>query len=95
MLSREAKPENTLFVNNVIPSKNNELKTLKSWYINGCNDSQTYANWLKNFDDNQGTIKNLDFGIDYPKFRLMWRFYLIWFSRNLAVMANIMATVNT
>ncbi|WP_414590023.1 SAM-dependent methyltransferase [Scytonema sp. PCC 10023] len=69
---------------NVIPSKNNDLKTIKSWYINGCNYSQTYGNWLKNFDDNQATIKNLDFGIDYPKFRRMWRFYLIWFSRNFA-----------
>jgi cyclopropane-fatty-acyl-phospholipid synthase len=68
----------------VIPGKNQDLKTIKDWYINGINYSKTYENWLKNFDANQEEIKHLDFGINYAKFRRMWRFYLIWFARNFA-----------
>lgn len=68
----------------VIPSKNQDLKTIKDWYINGINYSKTYENWLKNFDANQEKIKHLNFGMDYAKFRRMWRFYLIWFARNFA-----------
>ena len=68
----------------VIPSKNQDLKTIKHWYINGLNYSKTYGNWLKNFDANQYRIKDLDFGMDYAKFRRMWRFYLIWFTCNFA-----------
>ncbi len=68
----------------VIPSKNQDLKTIKDWYINGLNYSKTYENWLRNFDVHQERIKQLDFGINYPQFRRMWRFYLIWFTRNFA-----------
>lgn len=68
----------------VIKNINQDLTTIKDWYINGLNYSQTYENWLKNFDSNQERIKHLDFGMDYGKFRRMWRFYLIWFTRNFA-----------
>ncbi|NEO72526.1 class I SAM-dependent methyltransferase [Moorena sp. SIO3H5] len=68
----------------VIKSKNKDLKTIKDWYINGLNYSKTYENWLNNFDANQERIKQLDFGMNYGKFRRMWRFYLIWFARNFA-----------
>ena len=68
----------------VIKSKNKDLKTIKDWYINGLNYSKTYENWLKNFDANQERIKHLDFGMNYTKFRRMWRFYLLWFARNFA-----------
>lgn len=68
----------------VIPSKNKDLRTVNQWYINGENYSQTYRHWLKNFDDNQDLIKDLNFGINYPKFRRLWRFYLIWFICNFA-----------
>jgi cyclopropane-fatty-acyl-phospholipid synthase len=68
----------------VIPRKNKHLKTIKKWYINGINYSQTYKNWLKNFDDNQETIKKLTFNMNYAKFRRIWRFYLLWFICNFA-----------
>ena len=67
-----------------VPSHNRDLKTIKRWYLNGSNYSQTFANWLKNFDDNQATVKDLNYGMDYAKFRRIWRFYLIWFVRNFA-----------
>ncbi len=67
-----------------VPSHNKDLKTIKQWYLNGYNYSTTFANWLKNFDDSQATVKDLDYGIDYAKFRRIWRFYLIWFVANFA-----------
>ena len=67
-----------------VPSHNRDLKTIKRWYLNGSNYSQTFANWLKNFDDHQATVKDLNYGMDYAKFRRIWRFYLIWFVRNFA-----------
>lgn len=69
---------------NAIPSHEQDLKTIHKWYLNGFNYSKTIANWLQNFDDNQATIKTLDYGMDYAKFRRIWRFYLIWFIRNFA-----------
>lgn len=67
-----------------VPSHNKDLKTIQRWYLNGYNYSTTFANWLKNFDDNQATNKELDYGIEYAKFRRIWRFYLMWFVRNFA-----------
>jgi len=67
-----------------VPSHSKDLKTIKRWYLNGSNYSKTFANWLQNFDDNQATIKELNYGMDYAKFRRIWRFYLIWFIRNFA-----------
>jgi cyclopropane-fatty-acyl-phospholipid synthase len=60
------------------------LKTIDRWYINGRNYAKTYTAWLNNFDRHQEKIQKLDFGIDYQKFRRMWRFYLLWFARNFA-----------
>jgi len=67
-----------------VPSHSKDLKTIKRWYLNGSNYSKTLTNWLQNFDDNQATIKELNYGMDYAKFRRIWRFYLIWFIRNFA-----------
>jgi cyclopropane-fatty-acyl-phospholipid synthase len=67
-----------------VPSHNKDLKTIQRWYLNGYNYSTTFANWLQNFDDNQATVKELNYGMDYSKFRRIWRFYLIWFVRNFA-----------
>ena len=69
---------------NAVPSHNKDLKTIQKWYLNGCNYSKTLANWLQNFDNNQATVKELNYGMDYAKFRRIWRFYLIWFVRNFA-----------
>ncbi len=77
-------PHGRYWNHDAVPSHNKDLKTIKSWYLNGINYSTTFANWLKNFDDNQATIKNLNYGIDYAKFRRIWRFYLIWFVCNFA-----------
>ncbi|HYW18795.1 MAG TPA: class I SAM-dependent methyltransferase [Nodularia sp. (in: cyanobacteria)] len=67
-----------------VPSHNKNLKTVKRWYLNGTNYSQTFATWLNNFDSNQEIIKHLNYNVDYAKFRRIWRFYLIWFIRNFA-----------
>ena len=67
-----------------VPSHKQDLKTIQRWYLNGSNYSKTLTNWLQNFDDNQATIKTLNYGMDYTKFRRIWRFYLIWFIRNFA-----------
>ncbi|MEH1766695.1 SAM-dependent methyltransferase [Nostoc sp.] len=67
-----------------VPSRNKDLKTIERWYLNGSNYSKTFANWLDNFDENQVTIKDLNYGMDYAKFRRIWRFYLIWLGRNFA-----------
>jgi cyclopropane-fatty-acyl-phospholipid synthase len=67
-----------------VPSHNKDLKTIKNWYLNGYNYSTTLANWLKKFDDSQAIVKDLDYGMDYAKFRRIWRFYLIWFVANFA-----------
>lgn len=67
-----------------VASHQQDLKTIQKWYINGFNYSTTLTNWLRNFDNNQATIKTLNYGMDYAKFRRIWRFYLIWFIRNFA-----------
>jgi cyclopropane-fatty-acyl-phospholipid synthase len=60
-----------------IPSHNRDLKTIDRWYINGINYHKTFATWLQRFDDAQATVKYLDYGMDYAKFRRIWRFYLL------------------
>jgi len=67
-----------------VPSHNKDLKTIQRWYLNGINYSTTFANWLKNFDDNYDYVKDLEYGIEFAKFRRIWRFYLIWFVANFA-----------
>ena len=61
-----------------IPNCDRDLKTVDRWHINGLNYAQTFRNWLKNFDDHQDVIKTLDFGMDYSRFRRIWRLYLMW-----------------
>ena len=67
-----------------VPSHNQHLKTINRWYLNGSNYSKTFATWLSNFDSNQASVKQLDYGMDYGKFRRIWRFYLMWFVCNFA-----------
>ncbi|TVQ26723.1 MAG: methyltransferase domain-containing protein [Leptolyngbya sp. DLM2.Bin15] len=66
------------------PARNQHLTTVKRWYMNGNNYSKTFASWLQRFDDHYDDIKDLDYGIDFLKFRRIWRFYLIWFVSNFA-----------
>lgn len=61
----------------VIPSCNQDIKTIDQWYLNGANYSKTLRNWLKKFDENQEKIQALDYGMNYTKFRKIWRLYLL------------------
>jgi cyclopropane-fatty-acyl-phospholipid synthase len=60
-----------------IPSHNSDLKTVSQWYVNGMNYHKTMTAWLERFDDSQEMIASLDYGMDYAKFRRIWRFYLL------------------
>ncbi|PSF39060.1 SAM-dependent methyltransferase [Aphanothece hegewaldii CCALA 016] len=55
-----------------------DLKVINHWYLNGYNYAKTLRFWLKNFDDHQTQLQNLDYGMEYQKFRRMWRLYLLW-----------------
>ncbi len=66
------------------PRHDRHLKTVDRWYMNGINYHKTFAAWLENFDAHQDTVKDLDYGMDYAKFRRMWRFYLLWLGTNFA-----------
>ena len=60
-----------------IPSYNHNLKTVNRWYLNGINYHKTLTAWLERFDDSQEIAKSLDYGMEYAKFRRIWRFYLL------------------
>lgn len=60
-----------------VPSCDRDLKTIDRWYLNGINYHKTLTAWLNRFDASQAEIKDLDYGMDYAKFRRMWRFYLL------------------
>jgi cyclopropane-fatty-acyl-phospholipid synthase len=60
-----------------IPKHNRDLKTISQWYMNGMNYHKTLTDWLRRFDEHQDTIKQLDYSMDYAKFRRIWRFYLL------------------
>jgi cyclopropane-fatty-acyl-phospholipid synthase len=66
------------------PAHNRDLKTVQRWYMNGINYHKTFMAWLDNFDAQQDAIRQLDYGMDYAKFRRMWRFYLLWLGTNFA-----------
>ena len=60
-----------------VPSHNRDLKTINRWYMNGINYHKTSMAWLQRFDNAQESIKSLDYGMDYVKFRRIWRFYIL------------------
>ena len=60
-----------------IPSCDRDLKTVQRWYMNGINYHKTLTSWLERFDASQDAVKDLNYGMDYAKFRRMWRFYLL------------------
>ncbi len=60
-----------------VPKHDKNLKTIQRWYINGSNYYRTSLEWLRRFDENQATLKDLNYGMDYTRFRRLWRFYLI------------------
>lgn len=60
-----------------VPNHGRDLKTIDRWYMNGMNYHKTLTTWLERFDDSQASVKFLDYGMDYAKFRRIWRFYLL------------------
>jgi cyclopropane-fatty-acyl-phospholipid synthase len=65
--------------------------------MNGINYHKTLTAWLERFDDSQEIVKHLDYGMDYAKFRRIWRFYLLmlgWVLFLQLAMVSTMAMVN-
>ncbi len=71
-------PKARIWHYDAVPLHNQSLKTTQQWYMNGNNYAQTLRCWLKNFDKYQDDISSLNYGIEYPKFRRLWRLYLLW-----------------
>ncbi len=67
-----------------IQTYNKDLRPVERWYMNGMNYHKTMTRWLENFDDSYPDVKDLDYGIEFAKFRRIWRFYLIWLATNFA-----------
>ena len=44
----------------------------------GLTTSTTLTAWLHNFDSNTDFNQALNYGMDYAKFRRIWRLYLMW-----------------
>ncbi len=70
-------PHGRYWNHDAIPNHCRDLKTIDRWYINGINYHKTLTAWLERFDASQETVKSLDYGMDYAKFRRIWRFYLL------------------
>jgi cyclopropane-fatty-acyl-phospholipid synthase len=70
-------PHGRYWNHDAIPSHDKDLKTEKRWYMNGMNYHTTLTCWLHRFDAAQDAVRGLDYGIPYPRFRRIWRFYLI------------------
>jgi cyclopropane-fatty-acyl-phospholipid synthase len=70
-------PHGRYWNHDAIPSCNKDLKTVKRWYINGYNYYKTLDTWLNRFDESQNQVRYLDYGMNYAKFRRIWRFYLL------------------
>lgn len=70
-------PHGRYWNHDAIPNCNRELKTIERWYMSGMNYNRTSLEWLKRFDASQEIVKNLNYGMDYARFRRMWRFYMI------------------
>ncbi|MFN9175644.1 MAG: SAM-dependent methyltransferase [Synechocystis sp.] len=67
-----------------VPSHDRDLKTIKRWYLNGINYHKTLGAWLQRFDESQAIVKELDYGMDYAKFRRILRFYLLFLGTTFA-----------
>ncbi|MEE3717613.1 class I SAM-dependent methyltransferase [Tumidithrix elongata RA019] len=70
-------PHGRYWNHDAIPNHNCDLKTVQRWYMNGINYHKTLTDWLQRFDASQELVKSLDYGMDYAKFRRIWRFYLL------------------
>lgn len=76
-LNRYIFPRMRIWSYGEVPQHNQDLTTVDQWYLNGANYAKTLQCWLANFDAHQGEMARLDVGMDYAKFRRIWRLYLI------------------
>ena len=67
-----------------IPNHHQDLKTIDRWYVNGLNYHKTMTAWLERFDRSQDSIRALDYGMEYSRFRRIWRFYLLMLGTTFA-----------
>ena len=70
-------PHGRYWNHDAVPSHDRDLKTIQRWHMNGANYHQTLAAWLNRFDASQDVVSQLDYGMDYARFRRLWRFYLL------------------
>jgi cyclopropane-fatty-acyl-phospholipid synthase len=70
-------PHGRYWNHDAIPSHNRDMKTIDRWYLNGMNYHHTLTQWLQRFDASQESVRNLEYGMDYDRFRRIWRFYLL------------------
>ncbi len=71
-------PHGRYWNHDAVPSHSSDLKTVKRWYMNGTNYHQTLTAWLNRFDASQDVVRQLNYGMDYARFRRIWRFYLLF-----------------
>lgn len=76
-LNRYIFPNMRIWSYEAVPQHNQHLKTLDQWYLRGHNYAQTLQCWLQNFDQHQEEIRTLELGMNYARFRRIWRLYLI------------------
>lgn len=76
-LNRYIFPRMRIWSYDEVPQHHQHLVTRAQWYLNGANYAKTLQCWLANFDAHQQEIAHLDVGMDYAKFRRIWRLYLI------------------
>lgn len=70
-------PHGRYWNHDAIPSHSQDLRTVSRWYMNGMNYHRTLSAWLERFDAAQDLLRDLNYGMPYPRFRRMWRFYLL------------------
>jgi cyclopropane-fatty-acyl-phospholipid synthase len=71
-------PHGRYWSHDAVPSHDKDLKTVKRWYMNGMNYHKTLTSWLNRFDASQDITSQLNYDMNYAKWRRIWRFYLIY-----------------
>ena len=77
-------PHGRYWNHDAIPNHHQDLKTIDRWYVNGLNYHKTMTAWLERFDRSQDSIRALDYGMEYSRFRRIWRFYLLMLGTTFA-----------
>ncbi|NJL84391.1 MAG: methyltransferase domain-containing protein [Chloroflexaceae bacterium] len=77
IIDRYIFPKARVWQYDAVPHCDRDLQTRKQWYLNGQNYAKTLKWWLKNFDRKGSKLEGLDYGIEFAKFRRLWRLYLL------------------